>query len=351
MAARLRKSCSSSSARSEIEHAVGGALKRARRWILGIAISCAALVIAFWGARPERIAAILSQANYGFIIPVALAAILGLIAKSRSWQILLGNRITLRRSFEVINEGYLLNNILPFRLGELGRVLIVSQDTQLGAGSVFATIVLERLLDTMISFTGLLFALPFIIRPSWTNELVIIVAGVLFLVCLILGLFIIKRRRMIALLGMLPGKGLWGLENTADDFLFSLDQLLRSGRVAQALIWSLIAWIMVWIQFGLALYVFGESGSLVVSLFVCGVIAFGVALPSSPGAIGVYELSAIAGLLVFGYSREMALSMAVMMHLLQLILTSGFGAWALAREGRTILDLASKAQNMVRKQA
>jgi len=57
----------------------------------------------------------------------------------------------------------------------------------------------------------------------------------------------------------------------------------------------------------------------------------------------------VAGFLVFGYPRETALSIAVVAHILQLSMTGAFGGWALAREGRTILGLAAKTQDFIRR--
>ena len=88
--------------------------------------------------------------------------------------------------------------------------------------------------------------------------------------------------------------------------------------------------------------------SLAVFLFVSGVIAFGAAIPSFPGAVGVFELFAIAGFLVFGYPLEFALGFAVVVHLLKLSMTGIFGAWASPRDGQTILGLANKAHDFIR---
>lgn len=86
------------------------------------------------------------------------------------------------------------------------------------------------------------------------------------------------------------------------------------------------------------------TSSPVILVFVTGVTAFGAALPSSPGAVGVYELSTVAALLVFSYPQPMAVGLAILAHALSLIITGGLGAIGLAREGQTIMGLASQAQ-------
>jgi uncharacterized protein (TIRG00374 family) len=326
-----------------------GRLQKKRNWMVGVAISGVALVVAFWGVKPERLFTTLSGANYAYLVPAALAIFLGLLARARSWQILLGKRIVLRRSFEALNEGYLLNTVLPFRLGELVRAYIISQDLNSGAGSILATVLVERIIDSIVSLIGLLVALPFVIIPDSTQNLIWGVIAILLLVVFAVIVLLSQRRKLIRFLRKLPGSGFWGLHEAADDFIEGLEIIRESSRIIMAAFWSLIAWATTWFQLWVLLHMFGIEGSIIVSLFVSGIIAFGAAIPSSPGALGVFELSAIAGLLVFGYSHENALGFAVVAHLLQLIMTGVFGGWALAREGQTVLGLAAKTQNLFRK--
>jgi uncharacterized protein (TIRG00374 family) len=235
------------------------------------------------------------------------------------------------------------------RLGELARAYIISQNLNASAGSVLATVLIERIIDSLVSLIGLLVALPFVISPAWTQNLVLTV--VIILLVLMFGLFVLlsQRMRIIQVLKKLPGAGFWGLDVAADEFIGGIEGLLDVKTLLLAAFWSLTAWATTWVQLWILLHMFGVYDTILVSLFVSGVIAFGAAIPSSPGAIGVFELSAVAGLLVFGYPREVALSFAVVTHVLQLSMTGAFGGWALAREGRTVLGLADKTQEFIRK--
>jgi uncharacterized protein (TIRG00374 family) len=324
-------------------------VEKARNWIVGLVISSIALVIAFWGVKPDRFFEALSGANYILLIPAAFVIFLGLIARARSWQTLLRSRISLRRTFDALNEGYLLNTVLPLRLGELARAYIASQSMDTGASFVLATVMVERIIDSLVSLIGLLIALPFVVISDWTQNLVVVVISILLIVILFVAVLLYQRKNLIKLLRKLPGGRLWGLDEVADEFIESLNSLVDLSILLRAGFWSLTAWGTTWLQLWILLHMFGIQGSLVVSLFVSGVIAFGAAVPSSPGAIGVFELSAVASLLVFGYPHEVALSFAIVTHVLQLCMTGSFGAWALAREGRTILDLAARTRNFFRK--
>jgi uncharacterized membrane protein YbhN (UPF0104 family) len=75
------------------------------------------------------------------------------------------------------------------------------------------------------------------------------------------------------------------------------------------------------------------------SLFLMGVISFGVALPSSPGFFGVFEGAATVGLGVYGVPKELAISWALAYHLLSFIPITVLGALALAAVGLTPQEL------------
>src|SRR3972149_4682654 len=92
---------------------------------------------------------------------------------------------------------------------------------------------------------------------------------------------------------------------------------------------------------------FGAHGSLGVSLFSLGVIALGGAVPSSPGAVGVYELAGVAALTLLGYSRAVSLGLVITGHLVQYSLVLLLGGIFLAREGRSVGDLARAARSLV----
>jgi uncharacterized membrane protein YbhN (UPF0104 family) len=328
---------------------MSGKMRKARNWLIGAAISLVALVIAFWGIQPGRFVSVLRQIDYLLLIPSALLLAAGLLARGRSWHVLMGAAVPYRRAFDALNEGYLLNNVLPLRLGEFARAYLVSQGGDISASGALATIVVERLIDIVVSLAGLLGALPFMVSPDWASNVAVGVGVGLIGVVAVLVLVVFKRETIVHLLRRLPAHGLWGMGDAADRFLSALGSLKSHPmRLIRAAFWSMIAWMTNWLMIWLLLAAFGEVASPVVPFFTSGVVAFGAAVPSSPGAIGVYELSAVAALSVFGFSREVSAGVALLAHGLVLALPGILGAIALAREGHTLSSLASKAQSLVR---
>jgi hypothetical protein len=73
--------------------------------------------------------------------------------------------------------------------------------------------------------------------------------------------------------------------------------------------------------------------------FALGVAALGVALPSSPGAIGIYEGSFVAALAVVGVSHAPALAYALTTHVMYYLVTGIFGSYALVKEDESLTNL------------
>jgi uncharacterized membrane protein YbhN (UPF0104 family) len=78
------------------------------------------------------------------------------------------------------------------------------------------------------------------------------------------------------------------------------------------------------------------------AMFADSVLALGVAIPSAPAALGVYEASMVAALTVLGVAYSPALAYAFLMHFIQFALTAVFGFWGLAREGKSLGNLWSE---------
>lgn len=313
-----------------------------RNWIIGIVISGITLIIAFWGINPARFWSALGEAEYLLILPVAGLMVIGLFSRARSWNILLQGSVSWYRSFEALNEGYLLNNVLPLRLGELARAYLVTKGGTISMGASTATVVLERLIDAAVSLLGLLLALPFVVRVDWVvNSAMLIGIG---LMVGLLGMLIVTRspRATSRLITKLP---LPGLKHLASNFMSGLEGLLKLRVLAGATFWSLIAWVTTWAQIFIIMSMFGIRESFLALPFISGIVAFGAAIPSSPGAIGVFELSTVAGLTALGHAREDGLGVAIIWHGIQVVLTSVFGSMALAKEGDTLTDLARKVRS------
>jgi uncharacterized membrane protein YbhN (UPF0104 family) len=69
------------------------------------------------------------------------------------------------------------------------------------------------------------------------------------------------------------------------------------------------------------------------------VAALGVALPSSPGSIGIYETAFVSALAVVDVPFSQALAYALTTHVMYYLVTGLFGAYALTQEGESLTNL------------
>jgi uncharacterized protein (TIRG00374 family) len=259
----------------------------------------------------------------------------------------LGPSVRFPRAFAALTEGYLLNNILPFRLGELGRAYLVGYGGGIGTSRALGSIVVERVIDVFIAVVSVALTIPLFAPPAWASQATLI-AG-LGLLLIALGLLLVIRYRSVWLVRLrrFPGRLAARIADVAERFALGVDEARKGARLRPALLWLLLGWACAWVQIEVYLRMFGAQGSAGVSVFSLGVIALSAAVPSSPGAVGVFELAGVAALSFLGYSREVALGVVVAAHLVQYSLTVVLGAIALSREGRSLGDLARAARGLV----
>ena len=134
---------------------------------------------------PKMFAAIRS-ADYRFIAVAAVLVFGWLYVRAIVWRTLLRERAPYWDVFHSLNIGYLLNAILPFRLGELGRAYSLSLKSNMSFVEILPTIVIERSMDLAITAAIFLSSLPFVVGAQGADRIaiilgVVVVAGLLFL--------------------------------------------------------------------------------------------------------------------------------------------------------------------------
>ena len=216
------------------------------RVVIGVLVSVLALALILKDVSLPSLGQRLAQAHYVWMIPNVAAVLLGMWARAVRWRALLDRRLSTRRSFDIQNAGNLLNNVLPLRLGELGKAYLASRDRGIPIMQAVSAVLIERLLDVLTVFAMLLIVLPH--APS---RGVIVHGAELFAAAAFLGvvgLFIAAalRERAVALarglLGWVPARAREATVARGDDFLQGV-QAASGGRLAFAIAWSVVMWI------------------------------------------------------------------------------------------------------------
>src|SRR5262245_4923428 len=137
-------------------------MKDIKRWLPGALISIAIIAAILYFVDFRRMFESIRAADFRLLCMATLLSFVWMMVGAKLWQTLLRDKAPYREVLFAAGEGYLLNNFLPFRLGELGRAFLLSRKSELQFGEIIPTIVIERVVDIAFSALMLLLALPFI---------------------------------------------------------------------------------------------------------------------------------------------------------------------------------------------
>lgn len=269
-----------------------------RAW-LGIAISAVFLFVAFRGQNLGEVRDALGEANLWWVPPALALYFIGVWVRAARWSILLEPlaRSDSRQLFPVVVVGYMANNVLPLRTGEIVRAYLIRRKYNVRKTSVLATIAVERIFDgfTMLGF--MLVATAFV---SFTSELqhLAIVAFVLF-TGLLIGLFLLTLggtlldRLIQIVLGPLPTRVADSVERLTESFLSGLGVFRNRRDLLKVASLSLVAWLFEASMYYTIARGFGpvirEAMGIAATLMTTGVANMATLIPSSPGYIGQFE--------------------------------------------------------------
>lgn len=327
----------------------GASRQNLRRLLPGLLVSAVALAIVLYLAKPHRLIDALRMADYRLVIAGGLITLLWMAVRGMAWRTLLQDKVTLGQTFFTLNEGYMLNNFLPFRIGEVGRAYLLGQKSGLGFWRVLSSILIERGLDVLLSVALLLGTLPFVAGMTSARGAALGVGGIV-LVALV-GLYLIARYpvKFMHLFERLTSR--WGVLNrlgkrVLPNFFSGLEVLTEPGRFLRAGAWFLLNLGVAVIQYYVILLAFFPHARPLWAIFCLAVGALGLALPSSPGGLGVFEGAVMGSLAVFGLAEGSALAYAFTLHFWNFAITGLLGSYALARDGESILHLYDRVRRL-----
>ncbi len=284
----------------------------------------------------------LKLADYRLIACGVLLSLLWLVVRGFAWRTLLQGKASFIQVFGTLNEGYLLNNVLPFRLGEVGRAFLLGHKANLDFWLVLSSILIERALDLLLAAGLLLSTLPFVVGASWARQAAIAAGGIVLLGLVALYLLARNRDWALSLFERLSAR--WPLiyrlgGKVLPSFLSGLGVLTNGSQFLRAALWMILNWVIAIFQYYVLMTAFFPGAKPVWAAFSLGVAALGIAAPSSPGAVGVMELAIVGALSLFNLNASTALAFAITAHLIQYLTTGVLGAYFLAKDGESLLGL------------
>lgn len=314
-----------------------------------MAVSLICLVILFYFADIRKLGEALRLANYRLVTLAVIATLVWLSVRGIVWRTLLQEQASFYQIFLTLNEGYLLNNVLPFRLGELGRAYLLGRKVNLSFFQVLSSIIIERSLDVAMAVGIVFCTLPFVVGADWAGRAALAAGGMVMLVFIVLFLVARNRLKVMAIFENLTRRWPWLLRlgGKALPALFDgLEVLNNPRRFIAAVGWMAGNWLVAIVQYNLYVAAFFPQSEWLWGAFGLGVVALGVAAPSSPGSVGVLELALVGGLSLFGADPSTALGCAITIHFFQYLSTGLLGAYGLSQDGETLGSLYRSIRNL-----
>jgi uncharacterized protein (TIRG00374 family) len=218
--------------------------------------------------------------------------------------------------------GYLANNVLPARLGELVRSALLGTREGLSRTTVLGTVVVERIVDAAIVVAVAAAAVVILSVGGIVSTAVLLGAAFvgLLVIGLAAGLFFHRLpgadriARFVARWPVIP--------NLATRLRDGLAVAGRPSTVALAIGYSLIAWTMSALTFLFGGLAVGLELSFVEAALLTSGVALATIVPSGPGYVGTFELTAVAIATTLGADPDRAFAMALLVHAVILAGTS-----------------------------
>ena len=321
--------------------------------LLGVTISLLAVYFIVAQLNDELFIRAWQTARYVYLLPCVVLLLAGLVTRALRWQVLLDGDMPLVRAFSIMNVAYLVNGILPLRIGEVARVYLASRiQKPIPFPKTTGTIIVERLLDLL---SVVMMALVAIALGAQSDELkaasgfAAVVAVIGFSVLILL----VSRRKwakglLNLTLGIIPFlKRFPVLEVWFDQFLDGLMPLARPRALGLAIFWTVISWAFsIWAGYVL-MFAFFEQASIAATMLYIAAAAFAIAVPAVPGNLGTYEASILLALYALGYEQsDTAIAFAVMVHAVNLIVHAATGIIGFIQEGISLTQLSQGVHQM-----
>jgi hypothetical protein len=318
----------------------------------GIALSAAALYFAFRNVPLTDLVNYLGSINYLWMIPSVFLVLVSFFIRALRWQFILAasHKIGVWKAFHPMMIGFMINCILPGRIGEFARPAILQKKEKVPFATGIATVAAERVFDVAALVIFAVITLTAIdINPdaeitfgdlqlNHATLEVVFSRIILMSILLIAGMIAVSissiRRNFQRVVMALPGLAFFVAESiqkkirvkACEPFNRFVDNIALGFtfvRHPQKILLCAIYSLLVWITAAFSYYVFrlGSPGvdlSFVEMFAVMVLICLFIALPSVPGFWGLWEAGGVFAMALFGIPADAAAGFTLANHALQM---------------------------------
>lgn len=326
--------------------------------LLGILVGivCLAAVFIFY-ARPAEIIESLRHVRINYLLISMLSVVGFMFIRAIRLLFMLDNSIPYSKVFHIQNIGYMLSQLLPLRLGDVARVILIGNVPPVTMAQGFSTLVIERLMDLLFIVVLLPFTISGIANiPEWMRSFAqlsgfVAIAGI--------GVLIIaanQRERALRIADSLMGRLLPFLNRESwlrrfDGLLVGLKSLTSIRDGAILILLTILIWVPVIIAYYFAILAVNLEPTWTMAAFVVCAAALSVAIPSTPGQAGPFHFAVITALQLFGQPAAESASFAFLYHIGSLLVMVILGMIGILSTGVTFGNVIRSTQSFVSRQS
>jgi len=324
-------------------------MKRWQFWA-GVLIGSAFLVYALREIKWSDVWATLQTANYGWLIPGVAVYFVGVWARAWRWHYLLRplKPIPTRRMFPIVTIGYMGNNILPARAGEVLRAYILRRQEGVSVSASLATIIVERIFDGVVMLMFVIFNLSGLAQLASGSAYAVYARSVALAGTVVfaaaLGVFLLMAMFPHQALGlyhrfgvpMIPPRFREKVTGMLVSFWTGLEALRSPMNVLMVFLTSVVIWLLETGKYWLVMQGFdftGYTGGFFGLMLMNGIVNLATTLPGPPGYIGTFDGPGVEVLVAYGVPRAVAVGYTLTLHAALWLPITLVGAYFMAREG------------------
>lgn len=305
------------------------------RAVVGVVISAIAIWVVVDSVDVAATGRVLAETAPGWLAVAAGFLLVDVVVRAIRWRRLLApvRDVPFGRVFAYLLIGYLANNVLPARLGELVRCHYLGDREGVSRATALGTVVVERVVDIVVVVAIAALAILVLSVRGIVVGAVLVGVAIALLLGVGLAIGVAAHRipgadRLVALADRWPQ-----VQRVAARLREGLAVAGRPRTLFEALSLSVVAWGATLLAFAAAGQAIGVQLTIGQASLLASGVALAAAIPSGPASLGTYELAATRLGQAVGVPGEAALAIGLLTHLLILGITGGGGLLALARVG------------------
>jgi len=326
---------------------------------VGLGVTLGLLAWALHGVSAGDLVEGVRRANRGLIVATVALATLTFPIRTVRWRLILrdvgGGAYPVPLLWHATAIGFMANNLLPVRAGEVARAYVASRQLPVRFSTALASVGVERVFDGLMLVGLMAVAIGSSAFPHQADigrasvSAITTTAAALFGAVLVVAVLVVHRPApWLGLLGrathaLLPARVADRVTRIADGLVAGLEVLKSPGRFVAVVLWSVVLWLVNAAAFAVCFRAFGLPVPAVGAFLLQGIIGFGVALPSSPGFVGVFEAATRATLALYGIDATRAVSYAVAYHVSTFLPITLLGLYSLSQLRLRLAELRTAA--------